>query len=361
MALCFPQKQDIQIVLHMSTQKIGSLELLRLLATIGVIGDHVPLCTVKYFSDTATDMDKLIYFGCMMFCHWPVPVFMMITGYLMRNKKILDYPSIWKYFKRISILLLLFGFTFALMELYFNDKTFSLAMLQQASLNVLEGNTWKHLWYLYMLLGIYLILPVLHSFITPPSADARKNLLLLTLIILFSSIIPFFNLHCGINFPLCSVYVAYAIIGFLLSKIGYQQIRKLRMGYIVGIMLVTFLLIFWEAYDLYINNIEWTLKMSPYTSPIIIVQSTCIFIIAMKMQPHISKFVNNNIVKRLNRCSLGIYIIHMVWVNLALKVLHINIMTYNYAMIIVAIIVVFLLSWLTTEVMLRIPIIKKYL
>lgn len=133
------------------------------------------------------------------------------------------------------------------------------------------------------------------------------------------------------------------------------------MGYIVGIMLVTFLLIFWEAYDLYINNIEWTLKMSPYTSPIIIVQSTCIFIIAMKMQPHISKFVNNNIVKRLNRCSLGIYIIHMVWVNLALKVLHINIMTYNYAMIIVAIIVVFLLSWLTTEVMLRIPIIKKYL
>lgn len=158
----------------MKHEKIIGLEFLRLIATIGVIGDHVPLCTVKYFDNVATDMDKFIYFGTMMFCHWPVPIFMMITGYLMLNKKELNYSNIWKYFNRILFLLVGFGFIFALMELYFNEHTLSLSILSKAIYNVFVGQTWKHLWYLYMLLGIYLLLPVLHSYtkniIPPPNA-----------------------------------------------------------------------------------------------------------------------------------------------------------------------------------------------
>lgn len=342
----------------MSNNKIAGIELLRLLATIGVIGDHVPLCTVKYFAGSATNMDKLVYFGTMMFCHWPVPVFMMITGYLMLNKEKLDYCSIWKYFKRILLLLLVFGFVFAVMEQYFVSHTLSFGMFLQGVYNVLVGQTWKHLWYLYMLLGIYLILPVLHSYLNHPP---RTILPLLIAVIIFSSVFPFLNFHCGIDFPLCSVYVAYAIIGFLLSRIDYEQLRCLRLRYVLFVLIITFLLIFLEAYDLYINNKEWTLKMSPYTSPVIIIQSVCIFIIVMKIQNHLANFVNSRMVKKINRCSLGIYIIHMVWVNLALKVFHINIMNWNYSMIAVGIFVIFVVSWLSTEVMLKIPIIKKYL
>ena len=51
----------------------------------------------------------------------------------------------------------------------------------------------------------------------------------------------------------------------------------------------------------------------------------------------------------------------MVWINVAIKVLNINLMNYGYASIIVGGISIFFLSWITVELMLGIPILKKYL
>ena len=144
---------------------------LRLLATIGVIGDHVPLCAISQTNADVSPSEQFIYKTMAMANHWPVPVFMMITGFLLLQKKNLDYKTIWKYFKRIGIVLLLFGFVFSFMEVYFNSHAISLDGLCQAFVNVLEGHTWEHMWYLYVLLGIYLILPLLK--LPPPVIKAR--------------------------------------------------------------------------------------------------------------------------------------------------------------------------------------------
>ena len=140
---------------------------LRLLATIGVIGDHVPLCSISQTNVDVTSSEQFLYKSMAMANHWPVPVFMMITGYLLLQKKELDYKTIWKYFKRIAIVLLLFGFVFSLMEVYFSSHSITPGGIMTAFTNVLEGHTWEHMWYLYVLLGIYLVLPILHK-IPPP-------------------------------------------------------------------------------------------------------------------------------------------------------------------------------------------------
>lgn len=144
---------------------------LRILATIGVIGDHVPLCAISQTNVDVSQSEQFVYKTMAMSNHWPVPVFMMITGYLLLQKKVLDYKSIWKYFKRIAIVLLLFGFVFSYMEVYFVSHTISLEGLCKAFINVIEGHTWAHMWYLYVLLGIYLVLPVLHK-IAPPQLQS---------------------------------------------------------------------------------------------------------------------------------------------------------------------------------------------
>lgn len=51
----------------------------------------------------------------------------------------------------------------------------------------------------------------------------------------------------------------------------------------------------------------------------------------------------------------------MLWINLIIKVLHINIMPYGILGIIPMGIIVFLLAWVTTEGMIRLPILRRYL
>ena len=62
---------------------------------------------------------------------------------------------------RIFIPLIVFGWIFALMEIYFETHTVYFRMVWEALLRVINRNSWGHLWYMYMLIGIYIFLPVL--------------------------------------------------------------------------------------------------------------------------------------------------------------------------------------------------------
>lgn len=143
------------------TNKNSSIEIIRLLATFGVVFDHVGVCWIHYYEQTATIVDKIVYYSLVACCHWPVPVFMAITGALLLSKEKIGYVQVGKYFKKIAVLVIVFGTIFAWMELYFNTHQLNEDLFWQGFLNMLAGKSWKHLWYLYMLLGVYLVLPII--------------------------------------------------------------------------------------------------------------------------------------------------------------------------------------------------------
>ena len=92
--------------------------------------------------------------------YWAVPVFFMITGALLLDKKI-SYKDIFsKYIKKIAIVLLVFGTTFAFVKQYALTRVFSNELINNTLLSVLEDTGFGHLWYLYVLIGLYLLLPV---------------------------------------------------------------------------------------------------------------------------------------------------------------------------------------------------------
>ena len=98
--------------------KNTGIECLRLLATIGVVADHVAKCAIKQTNVDVMPLQKCIYEGVVVFNHWPVPVFMMITGFLLLQKSELTYKDVWKYFKRVLVVLLSFGFVLQLFHLF---------------------------------------------------------------------------------------------------------------------------------------------------------------------------------------------------------------------------------------------------
>ena len=98
-------------------------------------------------------------------CRWAVPAFLMVTGALLLDPAHeIGLPKVRGYVGRMTGVLLTFGTLFALMELVFAARSFSLAMLPEALLDVLQGRGWAHMWYIYDLLGVYLLLPVLRAF-----------------------------------------------------------------------------------------------------------------------------------------------------------------------------------------------------
>ncbi len=147
----------------MTKHKDYNLEFLRFIATLGVIFLHVGICWISAFNDSATPMQSFTFSAVQHSMNWAVPVFMMITGALMMSKESITYKQAMKYFVRMALLLVMFGTVFAWMELVFTTHRFSIAMIGHGLVNMFAGETWKHLWYLYMLLGIYLILPALNK------------------------------------------------------------------------------------------------------------------------------------------------------------------------------------------------------
>lgn len=339
----------------MSKEKNVGVEFIRLCATIGVIMNHVGVCWISAYGDTANANGLVLFKTINGLAFWPVPCFMMITGFLLLSRQPIDYNKAFCYFKRIAILLALFGTLFASMELFFKTKSLTLDLFVNSFVDMIQGKTWNHLWYLYMLLGIYLILPIFSWKNTPP--HSKQLLILLLIIFFFTSILPCVKQDIGIVFPLSSVYVGYLLLGYFLS---IEEVKDwcscyLKDEYCVFIILFLFALVVIE----YVFDIQF--RFSGYTLPFTVMQVTLMFVMAMRQRKMIDKICCNPLVKNFNRCSLGIYIIHMVWINLIIKVLHVNIMGLNILMILMASLAIVILSWMSVNVLIRVPILKKYL
>ena len=140
------------------------IEILRVMATIAVIFLHISMTIISnYTLEEANGITNYIILDVsQLICRWAVPCFIMITGALLldQNKKV-DLVKIKKYVLRMLIVLMTFGVFYAFLELFFENRIINIKMIFQSILNTLQGKTWAHMWYIYMLIGLYIITPVL--------------------------------------------------------------------------------------------------------------------------------------------------------------------------------------------------------
>ena len=129
----------------------------------------------------------------------------------------------------------------------------------------------------------------------------------------------------------------------------------------LAILLFTFILLVGYRYLSIVKGERIWVDCSSYVSAFTVLQSAIVFWLLTKKKGYFDKFCSMWLIRRFNRCSLGIYIIHMLWINLIIKVFHINIMPYGIWGIIPMGMMVFLLAWVTTEGMIRLPILRRYL
>lgn len=157
-------------------------------------------------------------------CRTGVPLFLMISGYLLLS----DYRSggIGDFYKRrIPHIVLPLAAWNAIYYVFFAvvDKT-PISFMDFTG-KVLNSGSAYHLWYLYTLLGIYLLIPFLKKI---TDACSLKQLCLLLLLICFCGTIrPFINTVTPVYIyffdPLANGYLGYFLLGYILGKLPLKK------------------------------------------------------------------------------------------------------------------------------------------
>lgn len=279
-----------------------------------------------------------------------VPIFLMISGalFLSPSKKLAVNTLFSKYIRRILLALVLFGSFYSLLELMVNGRDFQPVYLFLAFCNMLTGNSWAHMWYLYVLLGLYLFLPLFKTFTA--HADEKTYRYLLILLFVSESILPFleksFHLHLGIEFPTAGIYLFYYLCGYYLHS---QNLNEKK-----GIRISCFILAGSFAVILCNTLFFWGLDMN-YDSPFIVLSAMALFFLAKNMK------------KSFSFCSawrdyyFTMYLVHTFFLNLAYKLFHVTpLIGGGYLLLPVFWAGTFFLSLLSAWILLKIPVMKKY-
>lgn len=197
------------------------LDVLRVLATCAVVLMHVLTGATDVTDASIVPEYRSLLLSVMDLVTWCVPIFLLISGYLFLNpERTLTYPvMIKKYCRRIALAILLFGIPYAASELVVAERTFRIRMIPEALKMTLMGHTWSHMWYLYLILFLYLITPLLKKVLRV--LPVWGVVAMMAVIFLGSSVAPFLNKVLDVNsipvLPDGGVYFLYYLCGYFFA------------------------------------------------------------------------------------------------------------------------------------------------
>ena len=248
-------------------------------------------------------------------CRWAVPVFLMITGSLLLDPaREMGLAKIHRYVARMVGVLLTFGALYALIELVFNTRSFNLTMVLEAPINVLQGKCWAHMWYLYDLVGIYLLLPILRSF--AEGVDENTYDAVLWTLFALVLVVPTINAAMGLSIETLvwlGSSVFYVLLGWRVRMHQPPFAPTVFLG-AAGAMSAAIMagggIVMGDSY------LGWVWAPS---SPLIALQAVAVFVLAQRfLDTPMRKGGPAMLVASL---SFGIYVLHPVFANLVYKVL----------------------------------------
>lgn len=340
-----------------SLRKDKNIEYIRAIACVGVVAIHV----CKSAHDIYTEMSPWIMFLCMFFVNnlrWCVPVFLMITGALLLDPaKEIDLPKVGRYIWRIAVVLIVFGTCFSMMELIFEKRCFAVSMIPRAIINMLSGKAWDHLWYLYTLIMLYCFLPMMRAIVS-----AMKTTMLIftcAMIVLFSSGLPTLQAVGGeVGWPkdVITIYMFYMLVGYILKN----RLMEIKKGVLTAGILLSTAFLGGVAFFSEVRGQAIDTAVVSHASLAVIVQSICIF----SLMIHVRELKNKRIervVLSVASASFGIYVLHMVYINIFYKLFHLSPAKYTVAILLLVFALTFALTYGTVLLIKKVPIVKKFL
>ena len=352
---------------HPAAKRVIYFDILRIAAIFAVVAVHL---SAQHWLDV--DVSSRAWFAFNLHCttgKWSVPIFVMISGALFLGRNISIRTILKKNVLRIAGVFVFWSALYALIDLVFRHVS-PLAALSQ----FITGH--YHLWFLYMIVGLYLLIPLLRPIVQNETLSHYFLLLalvftfLLPQLALFSSfvspqlsmVIKTVSMYTYCYFPLG--FTVYFIGGYYLSRRDFSLKEEIVL-YSVGILAFLF--------SIFAPVVHAKAQGAPsavfynYDSLNVLLTSVPIFVFA-KQHLNLSSSREGGdrqtkalaFIRKLSKYSFGVYLVHPMVIEL---LQHFGIDTFScnaFLSVPLLAIFVFTASTAISALLNRIPIINKY-
>lgn len=297
-------------------KNVQYLNSLRAISIVSVIIIHVssPLVNMNWGGNTEFWWIGNMFDSAVRFA---VPMFLMLTGATLLGR---EYNLKEFYIRRFSRVLLPFLFWMMIYWCYRwsvlspNIQPHDFRSVINWAINLfLRIGISKHFWYVYMIVFIYLFVPLLSKSIMKLNLQTISSILLIWAIIAFELKSTPMNMYCwsndyGSKFLAYFLSMGYLLLGYYLYKL---PINVPRLKLIAGVIFfITILVCAISTYFISKNSNSQNLSMYSYLSVNSMIQSIAVFLMLKEVEVQ-NKFINN-LLNKISNSSYGIYLSHIM-------------------------------------------------
>lgn len=339
--------------------RLVHLDLMRIISSLAVILIHVA-CQGWYSSSISINEWQVCNFYTSI-SHWCVPVFVMVSGALnLHGGRKTDIKRIYTHnIANILIMFILWSLIYALFDTDIVGNTINFLT------TVYNGPV--HLWFLKMLIGLFIMLPILKMIVLRKDIEEYFIIISITTCFIAPCIIillEIYNIRLMFWFKewydklyleIALGYSGYFVLGHYLTT--YSISRRLRIiVYILGIAAL--------SSSICLTNMKSPFVMGHtgffynYLNVFTLLESCAMFLFILYNKEFIaSKY--NSLIFNMAKMSLGIYLIHMLILNELFKHFGLDYSFFNPAWFIpIYSLFVFAVSYLIVGLIYRIPYLK---
>ena len=313
---------------------------MRIIACFGIVVLHTLFSSKVYFNLSDNNYMWIDIFQNLLM--WEVPLFLMITGALLLDpNKELGKSKIIKYTLRVGIALVVITFIYQLLDSIYSPKNFEFIKVAKSwIIKLLTGQSWAPTWYLYLMIGLYFMIPF-YRMITK-NASMKQIGILIVIFIIFISILPLIKVdghNLSFYIPTSIIYPCYLFLGYFIFN---NKIPKFI--YVVLLIFSTIIIVqitFMRFFEL--KNVDGDLSLG-YENLLVIMQSVGLFGILKDFKWNVGL-----VVKSIDKSTFGIYLIHIILIKMIMAWGGFNPYTFTksywMAVVLVMDIIIFILSY----------------
>ncbi len=282
---------------------------LRVIATVFVVLIHASTGFLYRIDTTAFDWNYANWINAATRC--AVPLFVVISGALLLQKE----ENTWNFYKkRLPKLIYPFLFWTIIYLIYYFYRYTNFATLSFETIctiaqdKILHGAN-AHLWYLYMIIGLYLTIPFLRKIIANCTTKEIELFLLFWFLSMFIANKGFYTVMPKFDLTFFSGYIGYLVLGYYLT---IKQFNWNRSAPLVGYLLVT-IITATGTYMLNQKGNQLNTILYNYVFPTTALAATSIFLLVKQHTEQTS--IIPKWVLIIDRYSFGIYLCHIIPLN----------------------------------------------